>query len=149
LRGLRIGVQLIGDDLVASPPGYALARARATGNVSGFAVYGDGPAALRMVDAVAAGQIDTALVWGPQAGYFAHHAKVPMTVQPAAAPAGLPVPFEFSIAIGVRKGDRALRDRLDEILVRRRADIDAILASYFVPRVALPAEVPGSGKGQP
>jgi hypothetical protein len=40
----------------------------------------------------------------------------------------------------VRKGDTALRDQLDEVLVRRRADIDAILADYAVPRVdAAPA----------
>lgn len=139
LKGRRIGVQLIGDDLVASPPGYALTRAGAVDNVRGFTIYGDGPAAQRMVDALASGQIDLALLWGPQAGWFAHRAQVPLVVTAAAAPAGLPVPFEYSITMGVRKGDTALRDRLDEILQRRRADIDAILASYFVPTVALPA----------
>jgi hypothetical protein len=41
--------------------------------------------------------------------------------------------------MGVRKGDTALRDRLDALLVRRKKDIDAILDSYFVPRVALAA----------
>lgn len=130
----RIGVQLIGNDLAASPAGYALARAGLTSNVTGFTIYGDGPAARRMLDAVAAGQLDLALMWGPQAGYFARHEPVPMTVVPTAAPAGLGMPFEFSIAMGVRKGDTALRDRLDEIIVRRRADIDAILAEYAVPR---------------
>jgi quinoprotein dehydrogenase-associated probable ABC transporter substrate-binding protein len=149
LRDRRIGVQLIGDDLVASPPGYALARAGAIDNVEGFAVYGDGPAGRRMIDALAAGRIDMALVWGPQAGYFAHRAGVPLTVVPAAAPQGLPVPFEYSIAMGVRKGDTALRDQVDEILQRRHADIDAILASYFVPRVDLPGQAPGTKGGQP
>jgi quinoprotein dehydrogenase-associated probable ABC transporter substrate-binding protein len=149
LRGRRIGVQLIGDDLVASPPGYALARAGAIDNVQGFAVYGDGPAGRRMIAALAAGQIDMALVWGPQAGYFAHRAGVPLTVVPATAPQGLPVPFEYSIAMGVRKGDTALRDRVDEILQRRHADIDAILASYFVPRVDLPGQAPGIKGGRP
>jgi mxaJ protein len=66
-------------------------------------------------------------------------------VVPTAAPAGLPVPFEYAIAMGVRKGDIALRNRLDEILQRRRADIDAILAQYHVPRVDS-ATTPG---GQP
>jgi mxaJ protein len=36
--------------------------------------------------------------------------------------------------MGVRRGDKALRDRLDDVIVRRRADIDAILAAYDVPR---------------
>jgi quinoprotein dehydrogenase-associated probable ABC transporter substrate-binding protein len=149
LRRRRIGVQLIGNDLAASPPGHALTRAGAIDNVTGFAVYGDGPAAQRMVDAIAAGRIDLALVWGPQAGYFAQRAAVPMTVVATAAPAGLPVPFEFAIAMGVRKGDAALRDKLDEILQRRRTDIDAILAQYQVPRVDSPAQLAASAGGHP
>jgi quinoprotein dehydrogenase-associated probable ABC transporter substrate-binding protein len=146
LRSRRIGVQLIGNDLAASPPGYALTRAGAIDNVTGFTVYGDGPAARRMIEALDAGRIDLALVWGPQAGYFARQAKVPMRVTAATPPAGLPVPFEFSIAMGVRKGDTALRDRLDEILQRRRPEIDAILAQYQVPRADLPAVAANGGR---
>jgi mxaJ protein len=85
-------------------------------------------------------------VWGPQAGYFAHRAGVPLTVVPATAPQGLPVPFEYSIAMGVRKGDTALRDRLDEILQRRRPEIDAILAQYQVPRADLPGAETRGGR---
>ena len=36
--------------------------------------------------------------------------------------------------MGVRHGDKALRDALDAVIERRRADIDAILARYSVPR---------------
>jgi ABC-type amino acid transport substrate-binding protein len=139
LRGRRYGVQLIGNDMAASPPGHALARGGAIENVTGFLVYGDGPAARRMADALAAGAIDVALAWGPQAAWFAHGARVPMSVAKLAPPDNLPLPFEYSIAMGVRKGDTALRDRLDALLVRRKKDIDAILDSYFVPRVALAA----------
>jgi quinoprotein dehydrogenase-associated probable ABC transporter substrate-binding protein len=144
LRGRRFGVQLIGNDLAASPPGYALAEHGATANVTGFLVYGDGPAARRMVDAVAARDIDVALVWGPQAGYFVRHASVPLALAPVAAPAGLPAPFDYAIAMGVRKGDTVLRDQLDEVLARRRADIDAILADYAVPRVDVAAAREGT-----
>jgi ABC-type amino acid transport substrate-binding protein len=134
LRARRFGVQLIGNDLAASPPGYALAKGGAVENVTGFLVYGDGPAGKRMVDAVAGGSIDVALVWGPQAGWFARRAAVPLEVAPVQPPPGLGMPFEFAIAMGVRKGDTALRDRLDEVLARRRADIEAILDDYAVPR---------------
>jgi quinoprotein dehydrogenase-associated probable ABC transporter substrate-binding protein len=146
LRARRFGVQLIGNDLAASPPGYALAEGGALDNVTGFLVYGDGPAGKRMVDAVAAGSIDVALVWGPQAGWFARRAKVPLEVAPVQAPPGSKMPFEFAIAMGVRKGDTALRDRLDEVLVRRRADIEAILDEYAVPRAAAAVATAG---GQP
>jgi len=148
LRARRFGVQLIGNDLAASPPGHALAENGAIDNVTGFLVYGDGPAGKRMVDAVAANGIDVALVWGPQAGWFARHAKVALEVAPVKPPPGLAVPFEYAIAMGVRKGDTALRDRLDELLVRRKADIDAILDDYAVPRVGAAANANIAG-GQP
>ena len=135
LAQLRIGVQLVGNDLAATPPGHALARAGLTDNVRGYTIFGDGPAPQRMVAAVAAGELDAALVWGPQAGYFAAHAPRPLTVRVARAPEGLEgIAFEFDIAMGVRRGDRALRDELDGVIERRRADIDAILARYSVPR---------------
>jgi quinoprotein dehydrogenase-associated probable ABC transporter substrate-binding protein len=142
LHARRFGVQLIGNDLAATPPGYALAEGGAIENVTGFLVYGDGPAVKRMVDALQGREIDVALAWGPQAGWYAHRAGAPMTVSKLAAPAGSKVPFEYSIAMGVRKGDTALRDRLDALLARRKADIDAILDAYFVPRVGLPASGP-------
>jgi quinoprotein dehydrogenase-associated probable ABC transporter substrate-binding protein len=146
LRARRFGVQLIGNDLAASPPGAALAQHGAVENVTGFLIYGDGPAGKRMVDAVAGGSIDVALVWGPQAGWFARRAAVPLEVAPVQAPDGLAMPFDYAIAMGVRKGDTALRDRLDEVLARRRADIEAILDDYAVPRAAAPASSAG---GQP
>jgi mxaJ protein len=135
LAKLRLGVQLVGNDLAATPPGYALARAGLTDNVRGYTIFGDGPAPQRMVAAVARGELDAALIWGPQAGFFAAHASPPLTVRVAHAPEGLDDQvFEFDIAMGVRRGDRALRDELDGVIARRRADIDAILARYSVPR---------------
>ena len=140
LASLRIGVQLIGNDLAASPPGYALARRGAVENVVGYTVYGDGPPAARMIDAVAKGELDAAVIWGPQAGYFATHAGVAMRVTPVPPPSGLAstsfaIPFEFSIAMGVRRSDLALLQRLDNAIARRQRDIDAILDEYNVPRV--------------
>ena len=45
------------------------------------------------------------------------------------------MPFEFSIAVGVKRGERALRDAIDAVLATRKADIAALLARYGVPRV--------------
>jgi mxaJ protein len=139
LARLRVGVQLIGDDLAASPPGLALARSGATEGVVGYPVYGKGSAAERISADLAAGRLDAALVWGPQAGYFVDHAAVPLAVAPAVAPEGFDVPFEFAIAIGVKKGDATLRRDLDDALERRAHEIDAILDAYHVPRLAASA----------
>jgi len=135
LARLRVGVQLIGDDFAASPPGLALARAGATENVVGYPVWGEGSAAERISADLAAGRLDAALVWGPQAGYFVDHAPVPLAVVRAVAPTGFEVPFEFAIAMGVRQGDADLRRELDAALERRARDIDAILDAFHVLRL--------------
>jgi mxaJ protein len=137
LAGRRIGIQLIGDDHATSPPGFALARHAPGAQVVGFPIPGDKPAAQRIVEAVAAGELDAGIVWGPQAGYFAQRASVPMRVVPMAAPPDLArlQPFAFEIAVGVRRGENDLRRRVDEALVRHRSEIDGILAEYGVPRV--------------
>jgi mxaJ protein len=136
LARMRIGVQLIGNDLAASPPGHALARHGHASNVRGYPIAGDEPSAARMVAALARGEIDAAFVWGPQAGYFARRAPVPLRVTPIKAPPDLGgQPFEFSIGMGVRRGDKALRDALDDVLRRRQADVATILAEFAVPRV--------------
>ncbi|QOL50056.1 substrate-binding domain-containing protein [Massilia litorea] len=134
IRERRIGVQLIGNDMAATPAGHALSRAGATANVTGFTIFGDGPAAERMVHAVDSGEIDAALLWGPQAGWFAARAQLPLKVSIARPPAGTPEPFEFDVALGVKRGNKALLAELEGVLTRRQGEIDGILAQYHVPR---------------
>jgi quinoprotein dehydrogenase-associated probable ABC transporter substrate-binding protein len=134
LAQLRIGVQLVGNDVAATPAGHALASRGHVDNVRGYTVYGDGSAAQRIVAAVADGALDAALVWGPQAGYFVARAGPGLDVRCVKdRRAADDLPLEFAIAIGVARGNTALRDELDAIVARRRADIDAILAEYHVP----------------
>jgi quinoprotein dehydrogenase-associated probable ABC transporter substrate-binding protein len=139
LKELRIGVQIIGDDQSNAPPAHALTRRNIVDNVKGFTLYGDysqhDPPA-RIVDAVAKGDIDLAIVWGPLAGYFAKQSRVAMDVVPVSPQIDQPfLPFVFDISMGVRRGDQELRDRLDEILDRRRPEVERILQDYGVPRV--------------
>ena len=139
LRTLRIGVQLIGDDYTNTPPAHALARRGITSNLVGYRVQGDyaepnPPAAI--VDAVARGEVDVAVVWGPLAGYFATRQRVPLVVVPVEPKIDVPfLPFVFDIAMGVRRGDTAFRASVESVLVRRRPEIDRLLAEYGVPRV--------------
>jgi mxaJ protein len=138
LKRLRIGVQIIGDDGWNSPPAHALARRGLIQNLRGYTVYGNyaepNPAG-RIVAAVADGEIDVAIVWGPFAGYFASREKVPLDVA-AVRPLidGPTLPMVFDISMGVRREDTQLRAEVDAILIKRRSDIDRILASYGVPR---------------
>lgn len=136
LPSLRIGVQLIGIDPGTTPAGLALARRGAAQRVVGYTLAGDDrPPAQRMVQAVAEGGLDSAVVWGPQAGRFVRQSTVPLRLNRAEAPPELaPLPFEFSIAMGVRPDDEALLATVEDFLHRRRADVDAVLAAHAVPR---------------
>jgi mxaJ protein len=136
LRQWRIGVQLMGDDFATTPPGHALVQAGAVGNVVGFPLPGEQPAAARMVQALGQGTLDAAFIWGPQAGYYVKQVARPLRLHYVPPPQELKEqPFTFAIAMGVRRSDRALRDRLDDFIVRRAADIDRVLAEFGVPRL--------------
>jgi mxaJ protein len=141
LRTLRIGVQLIGDDGANTPPADSLARRGIVDNVRGYMVYGDytrhAPQAA-IVDAVADGELDVALVWGPTAGYFAALQKPQLRLVPVTPWLDGPQsPMVFDVSMGVRRDDRALRRELDRALLRNRAAIQRILDAYHVPRVAM------------
>jgi mxaJ protein len=137
LGRLRIGVHVVGDDYASLPPLQALGRRGLVGNVSGYSLYGnyaepDPPA--RLVEAVAKGAVDVAIVWGPLGGYFAARQKVPLQVaQVADDTDGRGVPFSYDISMGVRKGDRQLRQRLQDVLDRHQAEIERILHAYRIP----------------
>jgi mxaJ protein len=136
LARVKIGVQLIGDDLAATPPAHALTARNLVDNVVGYTIYGERPQVERMITDVAGGAIDVALAWGPQAGYFAAREKVPLQITVASAPADFAqIPFAFSMSMGVRKGDAVLQQALDAALVRARSEIDRVLHDYAVPRV--------------
>ena len=136
LRQWKIGVQLIGDDFAVTPPGHALAEAGAVDNVVGFPLMGEQPSAARIFQAFARGDIDAAFLWGPQAGYYALRSPRPVQLHYVPPPENLKEQrFSFAIAMGVRRGDKTLRDRLNDFIARRQPDIDRILADYGVPRI--------------
>jgi mxaJ protein len=140
LRALTIGVQMVGNDAMNTPPTHALARRGITANVRGYMLYGDysrpNPAAA-IVDAVAAGDIDVAVVWGPLAGYFAATAPANLILTPVRSVADGPQwPMVFDISMGVRRGDNDLKHEIDHALVANRDAIQAILTAYHVPSVA-------------
>ena len=140
LRTLRVGVHLIGDDGANTPPAHALGEQHIVDNVVGYMIYGDyredSPPA-RLIEAVSRGEIDVAAVWGPLAGFFAQRSPVPLNVVPITdTEAYPPLAFQFPIAMGLRKGDEALADQLNEIIQRRQDAIQALLKRYGVPLVA-------------
>jgi quinoprotein dehydrogenase-associated probable ABC transporter substrate-binding protein len=133
LKRLKIGVHLLGDDYTNPPPVHELAKRGVVDNVVGFdTFYSAQNPPSRIVDAVASGKVGVAIVWGPAAGYFVSRQAVPLEV--VAIPSGKgDLPFAFDIAMGVRRGDNALASRLEDVLYKKRAEIQKILKDYGVP----------------
>jgi mxaJ protein len=142
MHGLKIGVQVLEEEY--TPPGEALARRGLQGEIVGFDTSGDG--ADSIVRAVADHEVDLAIVWGPLAGYFVKKVYDQLRVFPVEPEVDPPLlPFTFAISMGVRKGDVALRDQLEKILVDRASDIRAILDEYGVPQLPLTSVASATG----
>jgi mxaJ protein len=87
-----------------------------------------------IIEAVGRGDIDVALVWGPLAGYFAAKSPVPLRLEPVTPWfADQQWPMQFDVSVGVQKENQRLLKAIDRELVKRKSDIDRLLAAYHVP----------------
>lgn len=137
LKRLTIGIQITGDDYNNPPAAQELASRHIVQNVRGFTVYGDysrSEPQRTIVDAVADGLVDVAIVWGPLAGYYARREATPIDVRPiTAVSAASSSKFTFDIAMGVRRGDTTLRAALDAVIAHHGDAMQRILREYGVP----------------
>ena len=137
LRQLQIGVHITGDQDDSLPPVNALISRGIVKNLVGYSIYGNlgekNPPA-DLIQAVVDKKVDIAIAWGPMAGYFAQRAAVPLDVTPVdVVSPNRKMPFTFSIAMGVRRGDQQLQKQLDAEIQRREPQIRDLLRSYGVP----------------
>lgn len=135
LRDLRIGVQPI-----ESPAHEALLRRGLRGNIlleTQVFQGGAGDPLETMIAAVADGQIDVLVTWGPAAGYYAEQQPVSLTV--VATPPFEPpiIQMYINMVAGVRLGDDSFRDRLDIAMVNRWDEIQSVLDDANIPRLPL------------
>jgi mxaJ protein len=145
LRGVRIGVQAGMNGL--SAVSYALAnRGLIDMQVTYLVDYGEPDPLSALVDAVAAGEVDVAIVWGPVAGYYAAIKDVDLELVPVLPQIEVPfVPLVVSVSMGVRAEDESLRDSLNLALQRRWDEIQRVLGEYGVPLEPLPRPAAGPG----
>lgn len=138
LRDLKIGLHAIASNGANTPPATALARRGIVENIVGFPMWGEDEVEApqgRIIDAVAHGDIDTAIVWGPLAGFFAKRYGEQLVITPVSPDPQMPqLPFAYDISIGVREGDEKLLAELQAVLDRRQQDIAAILKDFGVPQ---------------
>lgn len=93
-----------------------------------------------------AGKIDAVIIWGPIAGYYARrYPDAQLLVLPMQSEKN--VKFDFEIAMGVRYGEKAWKQTIEDLIAKNQSKIDAILTEYGVPLVAAPAGGDASSPG--
>ncbi|HEY0420290.1 MAG TPA: substrate-binding domain-containing protein [Acetobacteraceae bacterium] len=131
LAGKRIGI------VAATPPTDLLLRHGLMEHVRSYALAVDtrveNPARAMLQD-VADGAIDVALVWGPVAGYAIAHDHLPLAAAFITPEPGAPR-LDYRITMGVRAGEPEWRRRINQAIARRQPEIRAVLAEYGVPTV--------------
>jgi quinoprotein dehydrogenase-associated probable ABC transporter substrate-binding protein len=141
LTDLKIGLHVIGNDGSNAPPAVALGRHGLAKNIVGFSMWGDNAAQNpqgMVIDAVAKGHVDMAIVWGPLGGYFASHYGDTLAVAIAPSDPDMPeLRFSYNMALGVRKEDTELASRLEASVDHHRSEIRKILSAYHIPVVEL------------
>jgi mxaJ protein len=151
LKKLKIGVNLfVSTDGEHSPPEMALSRYGVVGNLVGYSVAYDSTTRPEdIINAVAKKDVDLAIVWGPQAGYFVKKSAVPLALTPLAAEvdSATGYPMSYNIGMAVRRRDREFRDSLQTLIDRKRPEILNILKEYGVP--ALPVKEEGKSEDKP
>lgn len=90
-----------------------------------------------IIDDLVKGEIDIAVLWGPIAGYYAKKASIPLVVVPAPEYEAENIHGKeyWNISVGVRKKDKERLAMIEEVLQRRKADIEKILDEYGIPHV--------------
>lgn len=91
----------------------------------------------KLVNEVASGKAEVAVLWGPAAARYVRASSIPltMTVIPDnnQRADGEKVGFHYSTSIGVRKGDVALLEQLNTLIRNAEDDIAEILEAEGIP----------------
>ena len=80
-----------------------------------------------------AGKIDAAIVWGPIAAHLVRKHSGEPAWRAVPFTSDSQIKFDFSIAMGVRYGEKEWKAALDEWIASHRGRIDEILISYGIP----------------
>jgi len=132
LKGKAIGV------IAGTPPVNRMGDLGLVSTMKAYAPYQLDPArkyqtvGAEIIGALAAKEIDAAVLWGPAAGWLAKQSGTPMTVVPLLKEPERP-PMAYRIAMGVRLGENDWKRSLNTVLRKRKADIDKVLRDYDVP----------------
>lgn len=143
LREIRIGTYQ------TALPSIALRNRGITSNVTEYPPVpspGGPDREFAIVEALLAGEVDLAIIYGPAAAHWAGQNPGQLqfrAVQPEIDIGESLLQFSRTWTIGVRPQDEAFRDRLNIALANRWEDIQQAIADYGVPQLPISRPVAG------
>jgi quinoprotein dehydrogenase-associated probable ABC transporter substrate-binding protein len=139
LARLRLGV------VGGTPPADLLARHDLMANTKPYALMVDTrfeTPTHDMVQDIIDGAIDVGFLWGPIAGYYRKHDTLPLTLVPLKSEPGA-ARMAYHIAMGVRANEPEWRRHINAAILKRQAEITAILRDYGIPLLNEQGELAG------
>ncbi len=92
-----------------------------------------------MVKDIVDGKIDTAVIWGPTAGYYAnvYKDKAELVLLPMKdnTKKNREMKFSYKFSMGVRYGEKVWKGKINNIIKENKTEIEKILTDYGVPLV--------------
>ncbi len=132
LRGRRIGI------VAGTPPAAHMARNGLIGRAKSYHLFVDRrheSPGTDMLNDLAVGRIDAAILWGPLGGPLVQAGDADFKVIPLIRER-LPPRLFYRITMGVRQGEKVWQRRLNSLIRRNRDEINALLAEAGVPLVS-------------
>jgi mxaJ protein len=85
------------------------------------------------LDAVQNGQIDVMITWQPAIGAFLHdYPELTTVALPNTRATGSPEMYSFPMSMAVRKGDDALRNKLNDVIKQQKSALTGVLHQHGV-----------------
>lgn len=99
------------------------------------------------------GQLDVAALWGPMAGWYKTMKHAPIDIVPVNRMDDR-TPMEFPLAIGMRRGAKDLKAKIEAVMLKEKDRIKQVFVEYGVPLVQcdeclVSGDIPSHGPYQP
>lgn len=100
-----------------------------------------------MLEDLARGELDAALLWGPIAGYYAEREPKPITLVPLTSDPRSGLRLDFRISMGLRPNEPEWKHRVNGLIKELEPEIQAILVDYGVPLLDEQGRMIAAGPG--
>ncbi|MEK0083105.1 quinoprotein dehydrogenase-associated putative ABC transporter substrate-binding protein [Benzoatithermus flavus] len=104
--------------------------------------------ARQMIEDLAKGDLDVALLWGPIAGYWIRKQATPLTLVPLTSDPRTGLRLDFRISMGIRPNEPLWKHDVNTLIRELKPEIQKILLDYGVPLLDEQGRLITAGAGE-